>query len=88
MKSVLIPLAAVLVLSSGGVLAADQPQSSSPRAACKADAEKLCSGIQPGGGRIVGCLKHNEAQLSAVCKDAMAKAWARRAPGAPASPQG
>jgi hypothetical protein len=87
MKNVLI-LGAVLVLSSGGVLAADQPQSGGPRAACQADAAKLCSGIQPGGGRIIGCLKQNEAQVSASCKEAIAKTRARKAPGAPASYQG
>jgi len=87
MKNVLI-LSAVLVLSSGGVLAADQPQSGSPRAACQADVAKLCPGIQPGGGRIIGCLKQNEAQVSTSCKEAIAKGRARKAPGAPASSQG
>jgi hypothetical protein len=87
MKNVLI-LSAVLVSSSGGVLAADQPQSGGPRAACQADVAKLCPGIQPGGGRIMGCLKQNEAQLSASCKEAIAKGHARKAPGAPASSQG
>ena len=88
MKSVLIPFAAVLAFSSAMALAADQPQGNSPRVACKADVEKLCSGMQPGGGRIVGCLKQNEAQVSATCKDALAKARERKAPAAPASPQG
>ena len=80
MKSVLIPLAVALVLTSSIVLAADQPPTTSPRAACKADAEKLCPGVQPGGGRIAACLKQNEAQVSAACKDAMANAGHRKAP--------
>ena len=88
MKSVLISFAAVLILSSGIALAADQPQGNSPRVACKADVEKLCSGMQPGGGRIAGCLKQNETQVSAACKDALAKSRERKAPGAAASPQG
>jgi hypothetical protein len=83
MKTVLI-LGAVFVLSSGGVLAADQ----GPRAACQADVAKLCSDIQPGGGRIVSCLRQKEAQVSASCKEAMAKGRPRKAPGAPASSQG
>jgi Cysteine rich repeat len=87
MKNVLI-LSAVLVLSSGGVLAADQPQSGGPRAACQADVAKLCPGVQPGGGRILGCLKQNEAQVSTSCKEAIAKGRARKAPGAPGSSQG
>jgi hypothetical protein len=88
MKSVLILFGAVLAFSSAIAMAADQPQGNSPRVACKADVEKLCSGMQPGGGRIVGCLKQNEAQLSAACKDALAKARERKAPAAPAPPQG
>jgi Cysteine rich repeat len=86
MRNLLI-LSAVLVLSSGGVLAADQPQGG-PRAVCKDDVAKLCPGIQPGGGRIVGCLKQNESQVSAACKDAIAKGRRGKAPGAPASSQG
>ena len=84
MKNVLI-LSAVLVLSPGGVLAADQPQGGGPRAACQADVAKLCPGIQSGGGRIMGCLKQNEAQVSTSCKEAIAKGRARKVPGAAAS---
>ena len=88
MKSVPILFAAACVLSSGVALAADLPQNSSPRVACKADVEKLCFGVQPGGGRIADCLKQNQAQVSAACKDALAKGRDRKAPAAPASPQG
>lgn len=80
MKRFLLPLAAIVVLSSGVALAADRPPSTSPRAVCRADVEKFCSGIRPGGGRIAGCLKQNEAQVSAICKDAIAKARERKAP--------
>jgi hypothetical protein len=88
MKSALIALAFFLVSSAGVVLAADQAHGSDPRSACKDDVEKLCPGVQPGGGRIVACLKQNEAQLSAACKDAAAKARQRKAPGGAAAPQG
>src|SRR5512138_2688610 len=40
--------------------------------ACKADVEKLCAGIPPGGGRILSCLKANEAQVSPGCKQQVA----------------
>ena len=88
MKTVLVSLAAFLALSSGVALAADAPRppSSGLRAACKADVEKVCAGIQPGGGRIAECLKQNEAQVSAPCKDAIAKARERKAPSP--APQG
>jgi hypothetical protein len=36
--------------------------------ACRADAQKLCAGVAPGGGRVVACLRGQEAQLSADCK--------------------
>ena len=89
MKMPLIAVAAALVLSSGMSLAADPPGNSGPRAACKADVDKLCPGVQPGGGRIIACLQQNDAQVSAACKDALAKAREKRGtPGAPGSPTG
>jgi len=39
--------------------------------ACKADAERLCQGIEPGGGRIFACLKLQERAVSSRCADAM-----------------
>lgn len=46
-------------------------QSSDPRGACKADYDKFCAGIAPGGGRIVACLDEKRDQLSATCKSAL-----------------
>ncbi len=40
--------------------------------ACRADVEKLCAGIPPGGGRVLSCLKANEAQVSPACKQQVA----------------
>jgi hypothetical protein len=88
MKVILIAFAAALGLSSGLSLAADQPAGGGPRTACKADVDKLCPGVQPRGGRIIACLQANEAQVSAACKDALAKAREKRTPAAPASPSG
>jgi len=39
--------------------------------ACKADAEHLCSG--KAGQQMTQCLKSNQAQLSANCKEAVSK---------------
>jgi Golgi apparatus protein 1 len=47
-------------------------------AACKADAEQHCKGVEPGKGRMVACLRKNEANLSAGCKEQMAKMDERR----------
>jgi len=41
------------------------------RAACEDDVLKLCGAIQPGGGRIVNCLKQHEQELTADCKAKM-----------------
>ncbi|HVN35382.1 MAG TPA: cysteine rich repeat-containing protein [Casimicrobiaceae bacterium] len=79
---------AALGLSATAALAADQPSSSGPRTACKADVEKFCHGVQPGGGRIAACLKQNEAQVSTGCKNAVAKARQNKAPPGSNAPQG
>src|SRR5262245_11275439 len=44
---------------------------------CKADVDKFCAQVKPGGGRIVQCLKQNEAQLSESCKERMKMAQAQ-----------
>ena len=45
-----------------------------PRAACAADIQTLCARVQPGGGRILACLKQHQAQVSDGCKQAIANA--------------
>jgi hypothetical protein len=37
------------------------------KGACKADIEKFCATVEKGEGRIVKCLKENEASLSESC---------------------
>jgi hypothetical protein len=34
---------------------------------CKPDAERLCPGVEPGGGRIIGCLKAHKMEVSVGC---------------------
>lgn len=46
-------------------------QSADPRGACKADYDKFCAGIAPGGGKIIACLDAKRDQLSATCKAAL-----------------
>ena len=38
---------------------------------CKADIEKHCSGVEPGEGRIAGCLKKKSGSLSKRCSQAV-----------------
>jgi hypothetical protein len=81
-------LLTMLGLSSTVALAADPTPGNSPRTACKADVEKYCAGVQPGGRRIAACLKQNEAQVSAPCKDAIAKSRDKKAAPGSMAPQG
>ncbi|WP_027535215.1 hypothetical protein [Bradyrhizobium sp. WSM3983] len=57
---------AFIVALSGATSA----QSADPRGACKADYDKFCTGIAPGGG-IVACLNGKRDQLSTTCKAAL-----------------
>jgi hypothetical protein len=36
-------------------------------AACKADAERICPGVKPGGGKLIGCLKEHENDVTIGC---------------------
>jgi hypothetical protein len=49
---------------------------------CRADFDKLCAGVRPGGGRIVACLESHAAELSAPCHDALPRAQALKAKAA------
>ncbi len=39
--------------------------------ACGDDVRKFCKDVQPGGGRIVKCLKEHESELSSECRSRM-----------------
>ena len=40
-----------------------------PRFPCAADIQKACADVQPGGGRIVACVKEHFKDFSDVCKE-------------------
>jgi hypothetical protein len=71
---------AAIALLSWPVHAADpappseHPMVDSLTAACEGDVKQFCTGVEPGQGRIVRCLRVNEAKLSQKCKDARAAA--------------
>ncbi len=50
------------------------------REECRADAEKFCKGIAPGGGRILSCLKSREPELQPACAAEFKRAGNRRPP--------
>ena len=43
---------------------------------CRGDYDRLCSGIMPGGGRVLACLQSHTSELSAACAQAMPRAEA------------
>ncbi len=45
----------------------------SPLAYCRADAERLCPGVRPGGGAIKNCLKEHENEVSIGCAKELKK---------------
>jgi hypothetical protein len=47
------------------------------RTKCGGDFQKLCSGVQPGGGRAVACLRAHAADLSPGCQSALTSAAAQ-----------
>ncbi len=74
MRSLRILLVVCAATAAQSALAQDQPTLAAIRAACAEDAQKLCAGVQPGGGRIVACLKEHKDSLSDRCKQAAALA--------------
>ncbi|HUB63574.1 MAG TPA: cysteine rich repeat-containing protein [Methylocella sp.] len=48
------------------------------RTYCKSDIERLCAGIEPGGGRIIKCLKANMKEMSVGCAQALQKLKAQK----------
>ena len=91
MKSLTLWIVACAATIAPSVYAQDQSSLAAIRAACTADAQKFCAGVQQGGGRIVACLKEHKDSLSDGCKEAAglpANAGSSSAPSAssPASP--
>jgi hypothetical protein len=48
------------------------------RTYCMSDIERLCKGIEPGGGRIIQCLKTNKKEMSVGCAQALQNLKAKK----------
>lgn len=62
--TVALLLSLVMILFSGS---RQTVNAASPLEYCKADAARLCPGVAPGGGRLIGCLKQHENEVSVGC---------------------
>jgi hypothetical protein len=80
MKSSALLLSLCLAAAAQAAIAVEAPTAPAPkpdnevRAACEADIQKFCAGVQPGGGRIRACMRQHKDELSDGCKQAIAKA--------------
>ena len=82
-----VSLLAIAIIQAAGAQQSTAPSATlldELRAACQDDAQKLCAGVQPGGGRIINCLVQHKDEVSAACKQAFVKA--RQAAGQQQSP--
>ncbi len=70
MRGLRVLLVVCAATAAQPALADDQSTLAAIRAACAEDAQRLCAGVQPGGGRIVACLKEHKDSLSDRCKQA------------------
>ena len=46
---------------------------------CRADAERLCADVKPGGGRVLACLAERQQELTPKCREAIPEAEELRA---------
>jgi hypothetical protein len=53
---------------------------------CHGDVQRLCQGVQRGGGRIIACLQSHPKELSPACKEHVDKRLAKQAGVTPAAP--
>ncbi|MDI4656391.1 cysteine rich repeat-containing protein [Xanthobacter autotrophicus] len=77
MRTILV-LAFVLVGGAAHAQQMSRQQMMQLKSACEADVRRLCSGMQPGGGRLLGCLQQNAANVSQPCTEALMAAKAGR----------
>ena len=64
----------LLVIGGLSMVSVAQAEEKEGSGACRADVQKLCKGVQPGGGRIAACLKQHESEISPGCRERIAEA--------------
>ncbi|CAN7163776.1 cysteine rich repeat-containing protein [Phenylobacterium sp. LjRoot219] len=78
--------ALVFLVAATAAAAQQAEMSGAVRQACAGDVKTLCPTVQPGGGKIVACLRENAAKVSPGCKQAMKTAEASKMSSGGAKP--
>lgn len=72
-STILLLLMSASIPALGQGLPIDPQEMKALRTYCKADIERLCPNVEPGGGRIKACLMANKEQMSVGCAQALQK---------------
>ncbi len=67
-----------LAASLSAVVPAKAQEMEDLRTYCKSDIERLCAGIEPGGGLILKCLKAKKKEMTVGCAQALQKLKAKK----------
>jgi hypothetical protein len=62
---------AMVMVGASSAMAQQRTPNPAVKAACRGDAQRLCAGVQPGGGRIGQCLKARMHEVSPQCLEAV-----------------
>ena len=87
MRNASVALSALLLAGASAMAQAPAPAPGNGANPCADDARRLCKGVQPGEGRILGCLKEHREEVSDACKARLAQQRVRP-PVRPASRAG
>jgi Cysteine rich repeat len=67
----------IVIMSPPAAVFAQSNQMQQAMRYCRADMERLCPGVPPGGGRIVRCLKAHKMEMSVGCAMTLRRIKAR-----------
>jgi hypothetical protein len=68
---------AIVIVSLSTAVFAQSNQMQQAMRYCRADMERLCPGVPPGGGRVVRCLKAHKMEMSVGCAMTLRRIKAR-----------